>query len=356
MIDWNGKYGGIKAHLDEIERKLSEPEAVKDRKLYADLSRSQRELSEVVRAFERRSRVAARLDQARQMTGDGDPEMAAMAQAEVEEAQVELEEAEGELQLLLLPSDPRDARNTIIEIRAGTGGEEAGLFARDLFEMYSRYAEARRWKIELLSAHETDLGGFKEICFLISGDRVYSRMKYEGGTHRVQRVPATEAQGRIHTSTVTVAILPEAEDFDIQIRPDELKLDTFRASGAGGQHVNRTESAVRITHLPTGTVVACQDERSQIQNRERAMKLLRARLYDEEQSRRAAERAAERKGMVGSGDRSDKIRTYNFPQNRLTDHRIKLTLHYLDRIMLGNLDEVIDALMLHYQTELLKSL
>lgn len=356
MIDLSQKYAEIAAHHREIEEKLSDPATVKDRKLFAQLSRSHSELTQVVEGFRRYNDLKKRVAEAREMAADSDPEIAAMAEEERASAEAALPEVEKQLQVLLLPSDPRDAKNTVVEIRAGTGGDEAGLFAADLFRMYSYYAENKKWKIELLWSSSNDLGGFKEIAFLISGERVYSRLKYESGTHRVQRVPATEAQGRIHTSAATVAVMPEAEDVDIVIKEADLKIDVFRSGGPGGQSVNTTDSAVRVTHLPTGLVVSCQDEKSQIKNKAKALKVLRSRLYDAEEERRQAERAAQRKSQVGTGDRSGRIRTYNFPQNRLTDHRINLTLYSLDRIMEGNIDEVIDALTLHYQTEALMSL
>lgn len=357
MLDLKSKYREIENHWREVESKLANPDAVKDLNAYRDLSRSHSELSEVVEAFRDLERIEEKISQAKEMREDADPEIAAMAEEELESAWVEHEKAEERVKVLLLPGDPRDARNTIVEIRAGTGGEEAALFARDLFVMYSRYAALRNWRIEILEEQQTDHGGLKEISFLIKGDRVFSRLKYESGTHRVQRVPATETQGRIHTSAATVAVLPEAEDFDVDIRDDDLKVDTYRSSGAGGQHVNKTESAVRITHIPTGVVVACQAERSQHKNRATAMKMLRARIFEAEEEKRQRERAADRKLQVGTGDRSGRIRTYNYPQNRLTDHRIGLTLYSLDRVMLtGDLDEVIDALATHEQTEALKQL
>jgi peptide chain release factor 1 len=357
MLDLKSKYREIENHWRELEVRLANPDAVKDLGAYRDLSRSHSELGEVVEAFRDLERIEERLRQAREMKDDRDPEIAAMAAEEIADAETELEAAEQRVKLLLLPSDPRDARNTIIEIRAGTGGEEAALFARDLFVMYSRYAEFRKWRIEILSENETDHGGLKEIAFIVKGDRVYSRLKYESGTHRVQRVPATETQGRIHTSAVTVAVLPEAEDVDIHIREEDLKVDTYRSSGAGGQHVNKTDSAVRITHIPTGVVVACQAERSQHKNRATALKMLRSRLFEAEEEKRQRERAADRKAQVGTGDRSGRIRTYNYPQNRVTDHRIGLTLYNLDRLMLtGDLDEIVDALATHEQTEALKRL
>lgn len=356
MIDLSSKFKEIEAQFQEIETKLSDPATVRDNALFTQLSRKHSEMREVVEAFRRRDKIEVNLNQAREMLKDSDPDLAALAQEEVRQAEAELEKADHEIKILLLPHDPRDARNTVMEIRAGTGGDEAALFARDLFEMYTRYAEKRKWKTELLSASTTDRGGFKEVILLITGDRVYSRLKFEGGTHRVQRVPETETQGRIHTSAVTVAVMPEAEEVDIVIKPEDLKIDVFRSGGPGGQSVNTTDSAVRVTHVPTGMVVQCQDEKSQHKNKAKAIKVLRSRLFDQEIERQHAEIAAERKQQVGTGDRSGKIRTYNFPQNRLTDHRINLTIYSLDRLIEGNLDEVIDALITDDQTEALKSL
>lgn len=357
MLDLKSKYREIENHWKEVEAKLANPDAVKDIKAYRELSRSHSELSEVVEAFRAMDVLEEKVRQAREMSDDDDPEMAAMAAEELGEAEAELEKAEQRVKVLLLPGDPRDGRNTILEIRAGTGGEEAALFARDLFVMYGRFADLKGWRIEILSDSETDHGGLKDVSFIVKGERVYSHLKYESGTHRVQRVPATETQGRIHTSAVTVAVMPEAEDFDVDIREEDLKVDTYRSSGAGGQHVNKTESAVRITHVPTGAVVACQAERSQHKNRATAMRMLRARIFEAEEEKRQAERAAYRKAQVGTGDRSGRIRTYNYPQNRLTDHRIGYTSHSLDRIMLtGDIGDLIDALATHEQTEALKQL
>lgn len=355
MIDLSEKFKEIEAHCHEIELQLANPDTVKDLELYKKLTRSHSELNEVVQLFRKREKLLHRIGEAEEMLGEDDPEMVEMAEAELAETRAEFDETEERIQVLLLPGDPRDARNTIIEIRAGTGGEEAALFARDLFEMYSRYAELKKWKIEVLEANGTDYGGYKEVTFLMLGDRVYSRLKYEAGTHRVQRVPSTESQGRIHTSAVTVAVMPEAEDFDIEIRNEDLRIDTFRASGAGGQHVNKTDSAVRITHMPTNVVVSCQNERSQHQNRHVAMKMLRSKLFEAEERKRQDEMAASRKAMVGTGDRSGRIRTYNFPQNRMSDHRINLTLYSLEEIMQGDLDPTIDALASHAQAEALKN-
>jgi peptide chain release factor 1 len=289
------------------------------------------------------------------MLAETDPDIRAMAQDELTQLEERLPKIEEDLKLKLLPKDPNDEKNVILEIRAGTGGDEASLFAAEVFRMYSRFAEQHRWKVEILSSSESGIGGLKEVIAIIEGDRVYSQLKYESGVHRVQRVPATETQGRVHTSAVTVAVLPEAEDVDIKIEAKDLRIDTFCSSGPGGQSVNTTYSAVRITHLPTGTVVSCQDEKSQIKNREKGMRVLRARLYEVEQEKQQAALAQERKSQVGSGDRSEKIRTYNFPQNRLTDHRIGLTLHQLAEIMEGRLQPVIDAVVAHFQGERLKA-
>ena len=357
MQDLLSHFREIEQHRSEIERELADPGVTRDPRRYAELSRTHRELSEFIAAFSERERLANELAQAQGLMSDADPEMAEMARAEADEAARQLAESEQRLELLLIPRDPNDAKNTIMEIRAGTGGDEAALFAGDLFRMYMRYAELRKWKIELLSASESDLGGFKEVIFSVIGEAVYSRLKFEGGTHRVQRVPATETQGRIHTSAVTVAVMPEAEDVDIEIRPEDLKFDVFRSSGPGGQSVNTTDSAVRITHLPTGLVVSCQDEKSQLKNKHKGLKVLRARLYDRALHERNAAIAANRKLQVGSGDRSGRIRTYNYPQNRLTDHRVEgLTFYSLDRIMEGQLDGVIDPLTQADQAEKLKAL
>jgi peptide chain release factor 1 len=292
------------------------------------------------------------LDSARELMSD--PEMRELAQEEFEDAKAGMERMEQELKILLLPRDPNDEKNVIVEIRGGAGGDEAALFASSLYRMYTMYAESKKWKTEIANLNDTEIGGIKEVSFIIEGEGAYSRLKFESGVHRVQRVPETEASGRIHTSTVTVAVLPEMDEVDFQINPNDLQIDTFRSSGAGGQHVNKTESAIRITHLPTGTVVECQDERSQHKNRDRAMKILASRLYEEEQRKQNAAVAAERKSQVGTGDRSERIRTYNFPQGRVTDHRIGLTLYKIEQIMNGDLDELIDALVTADQAEKMK--
>lgn len=331
---------------EEISQKLTDIEVISDNKLYTSLMKEYKNLTPIVDKYREYVRCKKTMEDAKELLDEsgGDREMKELAQLEFDESRETLETLGEELKILLLPKDPNDDKNVIIEIRGGAGGEEASLFAGSLFRMYTMYAEARRWKTEILNANETELGGFKEVSFSIEGDGAYSRFKYESGVHRVQRVPETESQGRIHTSTVTVAVLAEADEVDLEINPADLKIDVFRASGAGGQHINKTESAVRITHLPTGVVVECQDERSQHKNKDKAMKILRSRLYEallEEQNDKIA---SERKSQVGTGNRSERIRTYNFPESRVTDHRIGLTLYRLEYILNGNLDEVIDAL------------
>ena len=333
----------------EVEGLLSDPAVITDQKRYRELTKEHADLIEVVQVYGRYKQVSSDVEGNRELLQDSDPEMKELARAELPELEAAQTDLEERLKLLLLPKDPNDNKNIILEIRAGTGGDEAALFAADLFRMYSRYADRNGWKVEMMSVSETDGGGFKEVIALISGDRVYSRLKFESGTHRVQRVPETETQGRIHTSACTVAVLPEAEDVDIEINPADLRIDLYRASGAGGQHVNKTESAVRLTHVPTGVVVACQDEKSQHKNKARALKVLKSRIYDMMLAEQQAEMAADRKNQVGSGDRSERIRTYNFPQGRCTDHRIGLTLYKLDAIMQGDVDEIIDALVTDQQ-------
>jgi peptide chain release factor 1 len=327
----------------QLEEKLGDPAVAASPSEYAGIAKELARVRPAAEAADRYRRLLASLDEARLMRSDSDPEVRELAEAELAELEAQREDLESEIRALLVPRDPNDERNVILEIRAGTGGHEAGLFADDLFRMYCRYAEKRGWKVEELSRSEIDGGGLKEVIATISGDRVFSRLKYERGVHRVQRVPATESQGRIHTSTVTVAVLPEAEEVDIRIDAKDLRIDVYRASGPGGQSVNTTDSAVRITHIPTDTVVQCQDEKSQHKNKARAMKILRSRILEREIERRAGERSSERRAQVGSGERSEKIRTYNYPQSRVTDHRAGVTLHRLEEIVGGDLDEVLDS-------------
>lgn len=349
MID---KLEAREHRYQEVEKLLSDPGVTSDQKRYRELSREFAELAEVVEAYHSYQTKVAQRDQALAMSeAETDPELKAMARDEVRDLDEALAIEEAALKSLLMPRDPLDAKNAIMEIRAGTGGEEAALFAADLYRMYSRFFELKRWKIEILESTASDLGGFKEVIFSVAGKDVYGDLRRESGGHRVQRVPVTEANGRIQTSAATVAVLPEAEETDVVIQEKDLKIDVFRSSGPGGQSVNTTDSAVRITHLPTGTVVTCQDEKSQLKNKQKAMKVLRSRILEVEEAKKAAAEAAERKTQVGTGDRSDRVRTYNFPQNRLTDHRINLTLYNLDRVMEGDLQEVIEALKLDAQAQ-----
>ncbi len=344
----------IETRFNEIEGRLGLPEVLRDQKTYQKYTKEHSQLTPIVTAYRELQSVQREIDANRSLVEDPDPEMRQLAREELEALHAKLDQLETQLKFLLLPKDPNDERNTLLEIRAGTGGEEAALFAADLLRMYLRHAELRGWKTEILSQSGTGIGGFKEVIVLVEGERVYSRLKYESGVHRVQRVPETEAQGRIHTSAVTVAVLPEAEEIDVEIDPEDLRIDVFRSSGCGGQHVNTTDSAVRITHLPTGLVVTCQDEKSQHKNKAKAMKVLRSRLLDLEQAEQQARITEERRHQVGSGDRSERIRTYNFPQGRVSDHRIGLTLYKLEGILQGELDAVIDPLITHFQTEALK--
>ena len=345
----------MEQRYNDMQAQFSLPEVLNDHEKYQKTAKAMREIEAPVERYRELKQVRQGRADARAMLAESDPDLRAMAAEEIATLTPREAELEEELKVMLLPKDPNDERNVILEIRAGTGGDEASLFAAEIFRMYTRFAEQHKWKIELLSLSESGVGGYKEVIAIIEGERVYSQMKWESGVHRVQRVPATETQGRVHTSAVTVAVLPEAEDVDIKIEAKDIRIDTFCSSGPGGQSVNTTYSAVRITHIPTNTVVSCQDEKSQIKNREKGMRVLRSRLYEQEMDRQNAELAKERKQQVGTGDRSEKIRTYNFPQNRLTDHRIGLTLHQLDLIMEGRLQSIVDALIAHYQAEQLKA-
>ena len=346
----------IETKYEDLNQALASPEVVSDSSRYQKAAKAHSELQPVVEKYREYKDLTRGIEESKALAQDeSDPEMLAYAEEELGKLEKRLAQVEEELKVLLLPKDPNDEKNVVLEIRAGTGGDEATLFAAEIFRMYTRYAESQRWKVEVLSTSESSVGGLKEVIAIMEGQGVYSRLKYESGVHRVQRVPATEAQGRIHTSTCTVAVLPEAEDVDIKIDPKDIRIDTFCSSGPGGQSVNTTYSAVRLTHLPTNTVVSCQDEKSQIKNREKGMRVLRARLYEMEQQKQAAALAKERKAMVGSGDRSEKIRTYNFPQNRVTDHRIGLTMHQLPEFMDGRIQPMIDGLVTHFQAEKLKA-
>ena len=345
----------LKRH-EEVSLLIQDPELVKDQKKYRELMREFSHLGEVATADKELAALSQQAFEAKTLfQNETDSEMRELAKEEVNDLELRLKEAEDKLKFLLIPKDPLDEKNIIMEIRAGTGGDEAALFASDLYRMYSRFSETKGWKFEIMSANETELGGIKEIVFSISGNNVYENLRYESGVHRVQRVPATEASGRIHTSAVTVAVLPEADETEIDIKQDDLRIDVMRAGGPGGQSVNTTDSAVRITHIPSGIVVHCQDEKSQIKNKAKAMRILRARLYEMEAAKAHSERAEARKSQIGSGDRSERIRTYNFPQNRLTDHRINLTLYKLDLIMQGDIEELFDALKLSAREELLRA-
>jgi peptide chain release factor 1 len=345
----------IAARFEELGRQMEQPEVFSDQQKYQKIAKQHRDLEPLAAKIYQYRTVLEGVAEASVMANEDDPEMRAMAEEELASLQQRLPAIEEELKLLLLPKDPNDEKNVVVEIRAATGGDEASLFAAEVYRMYVRFAELKRWKVEVLYETESSVGGLKDVSFLIEGQGVYSQMKYESGVHRVQRVPATETQGRVHTSAITVAVLPEAEEVDVKIEAKDLRIDTFCSSGPGGQSVNTTYSAIRITHLPTNTVVSCQDEKSQIKNREKAMRVLRSRLYEVEQERLHQIEAAQRKQQVGSGDRSEKIRTYNFPQNRLTDHRIGLTLHQLTEVMEGRLQPVIDALIAHFNAERLKA-
>ncbi len=349
------KLASVEEKADTINRELSSPEIFSDQNRYRSLSKEQAELRPIVERIAEYRKIIDELGQAEELLREEtDEDMRELARSEAEDLKSRLPDLERELRVLLLPKDPRDRRDVILEIRAGTGGDEAALFAADLFRMYTRYAEGRGWKTELISSNPTGIGGLKEVIISITGNGVFSRLKYESGVHRVQRVPTTEASGRIHTSAATVAVLPEAEEVDLRIDEKDLRIDTYCSSGAGGQSVNTTYSAVRIVHEPTGLIVTCQDERSQIKNREKAMRVLRSRLYDMELERQAEERTEDRRSQVGSGDRSERIRTYNFPQNRVTDHRVGLTVYKLDQVIEGELDQVLEPVITHFNAERLK--
>ncbi len=346
----------IKEHFDDLNKQLSDPEVLNDREKVIRLSKERSDLESIISAYNQFSEVLNNIEGNKEIIEQGeDPELIEMAESELDELEIKKNELEESIKLLLLPKDPNDNKDIIMEIRAGTGGDEAALFANDLFRMYSRYAEIKGWKIELIDLSESGLGGIKEVVFSVSGKNIYGSLKFESGVHRVQRVPQTEASGRVHTSAASVAVLPEAEDVQIEINQADLRIDVYRSGGAGGQNVNKVETAIRITHLPTGLVVQCQDERSQLKNRQKAMKVLRARLYDAKLKEHNAEISAQRKNMVGSGDRSDKIRTYNYPQNRVTDHRIGLTLYNLSNIMEGDLDELLEQLKIADRAEKLQA-
>ena len=349
------KLSFLQQRYEELSAQISDPEVIADQNKFRELCKEHSDITPIVEKYNMYKSAKNQLEESKEMLGENlDKDFKELVQAEYDDAKEKIAQYEEELKILLLPKDPNDEKSVIVEIRGGAGGDEAALFASDLFRMYSMYAETKNWKIEVLSLNQTELGGIKEISFGIDGNGAYSKLKYESGVHRVQRIPSTESGGRIHTSTVTVAVLPEVEEVEVEINPNDLKIDVFRAGGPGGQCVNTTDSAVRITHLPTGLVVSCQDEKSQLKNKEKGMKILRSRLYDLLQSQQHDEIAEQRKSQVGTGDRSERIRTYNFPQGRVSDHRIGLTLHRLDSVLNGDLDEIIDALVTYYQAEKLK--
>ncbi|MBN1944181.1 MAG: peptide chain release factor 1 [Bradymonadales bacterium] len=347
------KLAAVEARYQELTQKLADPQSLSDRALYQALTKEHKDLTPLVETWRNLQVIDRQIEENQDLLKDSDPEIRALARDELDRLETDREIVELQLKTLLLPRDPRDEKDVFLEIRAGTGGEEAALFASDLFRMYSRFSEARRWTVEVVTAHETEIGGYKEIIANIRGQEVFSWLKYESGVHRVQRVPTTESQGRIHTSTVTVAVLPEADEVDVKIDEKDLRIDVYRSSGPGGQSVNTTDSAVRVTHLPTGLVVTCQDEKSQHKNKARALRVLRARLYESEQEKQQTEIAATRRAQVGTGERSERIRTYNFPENRVSDHRISLTLYRLESILAGNLMDLIEPVRAHFQAEAL---
>ncbi|MBD5431505.1 MAG: peptide chain release factor 1 [Lactobacillus sp.] len=348
---------GLLAHYEELQEMMADPEVINDTKRYMEISKEEADLREVVQKYKKYKQDKQDIaDNQEIISSESDKDLVEMAKEENHELEAEVETLEDEIKILMLPKDPNDDKDIIMEIRGAAGGDEATLFAGDLLRMYEKYAERQGWKVSMIDSEPTEVGGFKHVAIMINGDKVYSKLKYENGAHRVQRIPVTESQGRVHTSTATVAVMPEYEQVDIDIDPKDIRTDVYRASGAGGQHINKTSSAVRLTHLPTGIVVAMQDQRSQQQNREKAMQILKSRVYDFYESQNRDQYDAERKSAVGTGDRSERIRTYNYPQNRVTDHRIGLTLNKLDRIMNGELDEVVDALILYNQTKQLEEL
>jgi len=350
-MDFSKKLDKIELQYAELEKKLSDPEVVSDPRAYHKLAKEHSDLSELVNAYRRYKKAVSQIEQSRELLDDSDPEMRELASEELESLEETRDDLENQIYFLIKPKDPNDEKNVMLEIRAGTGGDEAALFAADLFRMYSRFAETKKWKVDVMDSHPTGVGGLKEIIAMIEGKSVYSWLKYESGVHRVQRVPVTEAQGRIHTSAVTVAVLPEAEEVDVEINNEDLRIDVYRSSGPGGQHVNTTDSAVRITHIPTGIVVAIQDEKSQHKNKAKALRVLRARLKEQMEDEQTAKISAERKSQVGTGDRSERIRTYNYPQGRVTDHRINLTIYRLEQILEGDLQPLLEPLFAQIEAQ-----